>query len=66
MNFHTKQQIALSKRVTPRTVDNWVEKGWLSAPIKFGTSQQARVRWTDEQVADLDRTLAAFSARNAA
>lgn len=57
MNFHTKKDIADAKRVTPRCVDNWVKRGLLPAPKKLGTSQQARVRWTDEQVAQLDRKL---------
>jgi hypothetical protein len=59
MKYHTKNSIAGDKGVTPRCVDNWRKRGLLPAPIKLGTSQQARVRWTDEQVAELDRNLAA-------
>jgi predicted DNA-binding transcriptional regulator AlpA len=58
MNFHTKKDIAAAKKVTPRCVDNWVKRGLLPPPKKLGTSMQARVRWTDEQVAQLDRNLA--------
>ena len=58
MKLHTKKSIAEDKSVTPRCVDNWVKRGLLPPPKKLGTSQQARVRWTDEQVAQLDRNLA--------
>ena len=58
MKLHTKKDIADAKKVTARTVDNWVERGLLPPPIKLGTSQQARVRWTDESVAVLDHNLA--------
>lgn len=65
MNLHTKKDIAAAKKVTPRCIDNWVKRGWLPPPTKFGTSQQARVRWTDEQVAALDRKLAATASETA-
>jgi hypothetical protein len=58
MNLHTKTGIAQARKVTPRTVDNWVRRRWLSPPLKLGAAQQSRVRWTDEQVAELDRRLA--------
>jgi predicted DNA-binding transcriptional regulator AlpA len=53
----TKRDIAEGRKVTTRTVDNWVERGFLPPPKKLGSSQQARVRWTQEQVAELDRKL---------
>ncbi len=62
MTYHTKQQIARDRGVTPRTVDNWRTRGLLAPPIKLGTAAQSRVRWTDQQVADLDRNLAALGA----
>jgi hypothetical protein len=62
MKLHTKKSIADDKGVTPRSVDNWVKRGLLPAPIKLGTSQQARVRWTDEHVAQLDRNLSGAAA----
>ncbi len=60
MAFHTKQQIAADRKVTTRSVDNWRARGLLAAPIKLGNAPQSRVRWTDEQVAELDRKLAAL------
>ena len=58
--FYTKQQIARDRGVTPRTVDNWRARGLLAAPLKLGTAAQSRVRWTEEQVGELDRNLAAL------
>jgi hypothetical protein len=55
--YHRKSDIAARYSVTERSVDLWVGRGLLAEPIKFGTSQQSRVRWTDEQVAELDRKL---------
>jgi len=66
MTLHTKQQIARDRGVTPRTVDNWRARGFLPAPLKLGTAAQSRVRWTDQQVAELDRNLAALGACTAA
>jgi hypothetical protein len=57
MRWHTKRTIAERREVTPRTVDNWVDRGLLDKPIKLGTHPQSRVRWTDEQVAALDARL---------
>ena len=55
--FYTKHDISSPRKVTDRTVDNWVERGLLAPPLKLGSSRQARVRWTAEQVAELDRNL---------
>jgi hypothetical protein len=62
MALHTKDDIAKARKVHQRTVDNWRARGLLPEPIKLGTAQQSRVRWTDEAVAALDRNLAALSA----
>ena len=56
-DFPTKREIAERYRVTPRTVENWVDRGWLAPPIKLGTQQQSRVRFTPESVAELERRL---------
>lgn len=61
MQFYTKRDIAEARRVTPRSVDNWRKAGLLPEPIKLGAHTQSRVRWTAEQVAELDRRLAAAS-----
>jgi hypothetical protein len=58
----SKQTIASSHAVTPRCVDNWVTRGLLSPPLKMGTTTQGRVRWTADQVAELDRNLGLLSA----
>lgn len=58
MQMYTKRDIAEAKRVSPRTVDNWREAGLLAEPLKLGNQPQSRVRWTAEQVAELDRRLA--------
>ncbi len=55
--WFTKSAIATLKAVTPRTVDLWVERGLLDRPIKLGTQPQSRVRWTEAQVAALDKRL---------
>lgn len=60
MTFYTKQQIARDRGVTPRTVDNWRARGLLAPPLKLGTAAQSRVRWTEDQVAELDRNLASL------
>jgi DNA-binding transcriptional MerR regulator len=65
MREHTKANIAADKKVSPRTVDNWVARGLLPPPRKWGTSKQARVRWTDEDLAVLDRNLSGGSERAA-
>jgi hypothetical protein len=57
MRLHTKQAIARERSVTCRTVDNWRDAGLLPAPLKLGTSKQARVRWTDRSLAILDANL---------
>lgn len=57
MRLWTKNEIATARKVTPRCVDIWVDRKLLAAPIKLGDKQQSRVRWTDEQVAELDRRL---------
>jgi transposase len=62
----TKKDIAKRFTVHERTVDNWRARKLLSAPIKLGSSVQARVRWTDEQVAELARNLAALNTPTAA
>ena len=62
----TKTEIAEGRKVSTRTVDNWVARGLLAEPLKLGTAQQARVRWTDAQVAELDRNLAALGNKAAA
>lgn len=61
MELFTKTQIARARSVTERTVDNWVDKELLSPPIKLGTKQQSRVRWTKDSVDALDRKLAALT-----
>jgi prophage antirepressor-like protein len=61
MQLHTKADIAAAKQVSPRTVDNWVTRGILPRPRKWGTTLQARVRWTDEDLSILDRNLSANS-----
>jgi hypothetical protein len=62
MNLHTKADIAKAKRVSPRTVDKWRARKLLPPPLKMGTAQQSRVRWTDEHLAVLDRKLSELSA----
>jgi hypothetical protein len=57
MQTFTKRDIADSKRVSTRCVDNWVARGLLDKPLKLGTHTQSRVRWTAEQVAALDARL---------
>ncbi len=59
---NTKRSIANRFGVTDRCVDNWRKAGKLPPPLKLGTSQQARVRWTDEAVAQLEAALRADSA----
>jgi DNA-binding transcriptional MerR regulator len=59
---HTKADIAAARRVSIRTVDYWVARGLLPKPRKWGTTLQARVRWTDEDLAVLDHNLAAARA----
>jgi hypothetical protein len=44
MREHSKADIAASKGVTTRTVDNWVARNLLPRPRKWGTPKQARVR----------------------
>jgi predicted DNA-binding transcriptional regulator AlpA len=56
----SKDAIARAKGVSSRTIDNWVTRGLLPAPLKFGVSDQSRVRWTERDVAELDRNLAAL------
>lgn len=58
--LYSKADIGRAKGVTPRTIDNWIARGLLPAPMKFGTTVQARVRWTDEDIAALDRKLASL------
>ena len=55
--FPTKREIAERFRVTPRTVDNWVDRGLLPEPTKLGEKQQSRVRWTDDDVQKLEQRL---------
>ena len=62
MDYFTKQRIADGHAVKARTVDNWVARGLLPPPIKLGTTKQARVRWTAEAVAELDRNLKTLGA----
>lgn len=57
----SKQEIADEKGVTTVTVDKWVAGGLLPPPMKFGSTRQARVRWTDAAVKVLDGNLAALS-----
>ena len=64
-NLHTKQAIARAKGVSDNTIDAWVARGLLARPIKLGTSKQARVRWSDEQIAELDEKLAALGRKAA-
>jgi predicted DNA-binding transcriptional regulator AlpA len=61
MSDKTKRQIAESKNVCERTVDIWRARGLLPQPVKLGNRVQSRVRWTDAQVAELDRNLAALN-----
>ncbi|MGH8319960.1 MAG: helix-turn-helix transcriptional regulator [Steroidobacteraceae bacterium] len=58
MQEFTKAQVAALKRVSTRTVDSWVARGLLPKPRKWGTTLQARVRWTDADLAVLERNLA--------
>jgi len=58
--FYSKADIARAKGVTPRTIDNWITRGLLSAPMKFGTTVQSRVRWTDADIAALEANLASM------
>jgi len=60
MGLQSKQRIARERGFTTRAVDIWVTRGLLSPPMKLGTTKQAHVRWTDEQVAALDANLAAL------
>lgn len=62
MRLWTKNEIATGRSVTPRCVDNWRARGLLDQPIKLGDKPQSRVRWTDEQVANLDRRLTGTAA----
>ena len=55
---YSKADIARAKGVTARTIDNWVEYGLLPPPMKLGTSKQARVRWTEADIAMLEHKLA--------
>lgn len=57
MREFSKADIAKAKKVSTRTVDNWVASGKLPRPRKWGETQQARVRWTEEDLAALDRNL---------
>jgi predicted site-specific integrase-resolvase len=41
----SKNELAERLGVTPRTIDNWVERGLIDPPIKLGTAQQSRVRF---------------------
>lgn len=56
-DYPTKREIAERFRVTPRTVENWVDRGLLAAPIKLGSCQQSRVRFTAEAVAEFEQRL---------
>jgi len=66
MQLYTKKDIATLKAVTPRCIDNWVRRGLLPAPIKLGTAQQARVRFTAEALATLERNLSGNNTSSAA
>jgi hypothetical protein len=66
MREFTKADIAEAKKVSERTVDNWRARGLLPRPRKWGTTQQARVRWTDEDLKILDRNLGTGSEPSAA
>jgi DNA-binding transcriptional MerR regulator len=54
----TKLQVAAERGVSTRTVDNWITRGLLRPPIKLGTQPQSRVRFSAEQLAELDERLA--------
>ena len=60
---HRRSKSWLAERygVTPRTIENWRKRKLLPEPLKLGTAIQARVRWSDEDVAVLDANLAALS-----
>jgi hypothetical protein len=60
--FHRKVDVAQRYGVTERQVDYWRAEGLLPQPIKIGTSQQAKVRWTDEHLATFEKRLAALAA----
>lgn len=62
----TKSEIARRYGVTPNTVGIWVRSGLLPAPLKLGTHQQSRVRWTPEDVETLERNLRNLRGRSAA
>jgi predicted DNA-binding transcriptional regulator AlpA len=56
-SYVTKREIAEKFCVTTRTVDDWVARGRLAPPIKFGSTVQARVRWPAAAVAKLEADL---------
>ena len=53
----TRRDIAEHFGVSERCVDNWRTAGKLPQPIKFGTAQQARVRWPLDVVPLLEAAL---------
>jgi DNA-binding transcriptional MerR regulator len=61
--MYTKKEIAKARNVSERTVDNWRSRGLLAKPIKMGSSVQARVRWTDAHVEELDKKLAGLNSQ---
>lgn len=54
----TKADLAARRKVTTRSVDLWIKRGLMPPPIKFGTTMQARVRFTPAHEATLDKNLA--------
>jgi len=55
----SKNELAERLGVTPRTIDNWVERGLIARPLKLGTAQQSRVRFPADVVDAVTRRLAA-------
>jgi hypothetical protein len=60
--FFTKQDVASRYQVTLRTVDHWVERGELAAPLKLGHYRHARVRWSLAALIAFEQRLASQQA----
>ena len=56
-DYFTKRDIAERFRVTPRTVENWIQRGLLAQPVKLGACQQSRVRFAADAVDSLEQTI---------
>lgn len=58
----TKRDLANAIGVSERSVDTYVKKGYLPAPLKFGAGRSARVRWCSGDKGTLLKNLAALAA----